>query len=198
MWWFLTQPHFARTAALCAEYALETGAEVRTPLLDARVIALAASRPPHERRRLGQTKLLLRTAMRGLLPEATLAPRPFKTGTLATYFSQSLTSLAPVMREAFSNPVLETLGIGRASALSRVTERLVAGRGTWNTAEQLLAALQCELWLKDRLGSADAAMCEKQVASPERVSISVASPLYASAPAALASGTSRQLSKGGL
>jgi hypothetical protein len=137
--------------------------------------------------------------MHGVLPEALLAPRPFKTGTLATYFSQSLTSLASLMREAFSNSLLEALGVGSAGALSRITERLISGQGTWTIAEQLLNALQCELWLQERVRRADGAASFKEwAASPKVVPISDDSRLCASTSAAFASGTSRHLSEGGL
>lgn len=155
LWWFLTEPNFARTASLCAEYALDEGIELRAPILDARVVHLAASRPASERRSLGQSKILLRRAMKGLLPDRVLEPRLFKTGTLATYAAQSMASLAPVMREAFRDSMLEALGIASCKELSRVSERFLSASGTRSTGEQLVSALQCELWLKARLRETD-------------------------------------------
>jgi asparagine synthetase B (glutamine-hydrolysing) len=188
--WFLTQPHFARTAALCAESALETGVELRAPMLDMRVVRLAASRPPSERRSRAEVKILLRRAMRDLLPDRVLASRPFKTGTLATYFNQSLASLAPTMRAAFRDPLLAALGIASRDGLQIATERYLTRGGTGYIAEQLVSALQCELWLKARLHGAQ----RNRWMSRDPVSVTMS----ASALGAHASGTSRQLSRGGL
>jgi asparagine synthase (glutamine-hydrolysing) len=199
MFWFLTEPHFARTAALCAQSALDEGIEIRTPLLDARVVALATVRPATERRYGGQTKLLLRTAMRGLLPDALLAPRAFKTGTLATYFAQSIRAFAAPMREAFRDAHLVRLGIARRDALTQVAERLTSGRGTWHDAEQLLSALQCEIWLESRLGGPEVLELPKETAVLQTFISHTNDPrVCATTPAALASGTSRQHSEGGL
>jgi asparagine synthase (glutamine-hydrolysing) len=150
MTWFLTQPRLGRLGAICAEHALETGVEQRSPILDMRVIRLAASRPGSERRKNGQTKLLLRRAMIGLLPESVLAPRTFKTGTLASYSGQAIMALAPVMCREFRDSILGALGLVRESELLKSAERLRAGTATRYMAEQLLRAFQCELWLKAR------------------------------------------------
>lgn len=198
MRWFLTEPHFARCAALCAEYALETGVELRTPLLDARVVQLAASRPASERRSQRETKILLRRAMADLLPEFVLAPRAFKTGTLATYSAQAMASLGPLMREAFRDPMLSALGIASPGELSRVCERFLAGTGTRSAAEGLVRALQCELWLKARLGDKRKPNGCFAAASASSDDDHRTFEVSASNAAAHASGTSRQLSHGGL
>lgn len=55
------------------------GLEYRHPLMDRRVIEYCLALPPEQRRRPGQTKFLLRQAMRGLLPERvrTRLTKPF-------------------------------------------------------------------------------------------------------------------------
>jgi asparagine synthase (glutamine-hydrolysing) len=199
MRWFLTEPHFTRSAAICAEYALETGVELRTPMLDARVVRLAASRPASERRSQGQTKILLRRAMAGLLPEFVLAPRAFKTGTLRTYSAHAMASLRTLMRQEFHDPMLAALGIASASELNRVSERFLAGTVPRPVAEQLVRALQCELWLKARLADNRSVNGRLAAAAPSlRHDDELPLEVCASNPAARASGTSRQLSGGGL
>ncbi len=187
--WFLTEPHFARTAALCAEYALETGVQLRAPMLDVRVVRFAASRPASERRLRGESKVLLRRGMKGLLPDVVLAPRRTKTGTLATYFAQSFASIAPVLREAFRDPVLAQLGIAAPEALARVSEQYLTRGGTPYIAEQLASALQCELWLKARVDTGR---------GTNHVPLEPSAPFCASIRDAHVSGTSRQLSVGGM
>ncbi len=187
--WFLTQPYFARTAALCAEYALERGVHLRAPLLDVRVVRFAASRPASDRRLAGESKVLVRRGMKGLLPEVVLAPRAMKTGTLATYFAQSFAQMVPLMRETFRDPLLAQLGIAAPAALPRVCEQYLTRGGTPYVAEQLISALQCELWLKARLDSAR---------ETNDVSLEESAPICASIRDAHASGTSRQLSEGGV
>lgn len=196
--WFLTQPHFARTAAICAEYALEEGVELRAPIMDSRVVHLAASRPVSERRSRGQVKILLRRAMQGLLPDFVLAPRAFKTGTLATYSAQAMVSLATLMRQEFRDPMLAALGIASSDELNRVSERFSAGAGSRSAAEQLVRALQCELWLKARLGDTRGLKGAAASSAAPFNDADVDETVCASTPAARASGTSRQLSGGGL
>jgi hypothetical protein len=199
MRWFLTHPHFARTAAISAEYALEEGVELRTPLLDSRVVRLAASRPASERRIQGERKILLRRAMAGLIPQSVLAPRAFKTGSLAFYSANAMASLRPLMRQEFHDPILTALGIANARELHRVSERFLAGSVPRPVAEQLVRALQCELWLKARFAGKRRVNGRFAAAAPSlpndgELSVEVC----ASNPAARASGTSRQLSEGGL
>lgn len=150
--WFVTTPHFSQTLARCAEAGLESGVECRAPLLDTRVVRFAAARPVEERRSRGETKLLLRRAMKGLLPADVLAPRAYKTGTLATYFAQSMRTLHTPMRDAFRRPMLAELGIADGTTLRATAAHYCERGGTAHVGEQLLSALQAELWLRSRRG----------------------------------------------
>jgi asparagine synthase (glutamine-hydrolysing) len=199
MKWFVSEPYFARTAAICAEYALDSGIELRAPMLDNRVVRFAGARPAHERRCRGQGKLLLRRAMDGLLPQSVLAPRAFKTGTLATYSAQSMATLAKLMQEGFRHSMLVALGIASPSELRLASERFSTGAVTRSEAEQLVSALQCELWLKARLGRARSFDSHVDSESAQRlVSTNTSSSANcAPSPVARASGTSRQLLVGG-
>jgi len=82
----VTAPALARVRGWLSAIAREEGVEMRFPLYDGRVIELAMSRPRVERRSGRDTKRLLRAAMRGLLPDAVLAPRPARTGVPRHYF----------------------------------------------------------------------------------------------------------------
>jgi asparagine synthase (glutamine-hydrolysing) len=155
MYWYLTQPSFPRVNAATAEYALEEGIEMRSPFYDRRVIGFAASRPVAERNSLAQTKRLLRRAMHGLLPDNVLEPRFIKSGTLASYFENSMKGQARLLQSAFQNPMLGELGIVEPRALQRALDGYLRGGYQKYLREQLFATLQTELWLraKAKLGS---------------------------------------------
>ena len=89
-YWYLTAPYFPRAYGLVSAFALEMGVELRSPLLDRRVVEFAAGRPREERNAGRETKRLLRAPMRGLLPGDVLAPRDTKTGTLGGYFAAAI------------------------------------------------------------------------------------------------------------
>ncbi|HSH45772.1 MAG TPA: asparagine synthase-related protein, partial [Longimicrobiales bacterium] len=83
--WQYTNSFIDRAFALITSWALEQGVEVRSPLSDRRIVELALSRPWWERSSGRETKLLLRAAMKGLMPENVLAPRTKRTGVTAGY-----------------------------------------------------------------------------------------------------------------
>jgi len=66
--WYLSHPYFPRAFACVADFALEEGVEVRSPLFDRRVVEFAVGRPREERAGGGETKRLLRRAMRRVTP----------------------------------------------------------------------------------------------------------------------------------
>jgi asparagine synthase (glutamine-hydrolysing) len=88
----LTSPLVARALAWNHAIALEEGVILRSPLFDRRVIEFAASRPLNERLGGPDSKVLLRRAMRDLLPPAVLEPRGRKTGTPVDYFRREMTT----------------------------------------------------------------------------------------------------------
>ena len=136
---YLTSPFFAAICAQVAQFGLEAGVESRSPLYDRRVIAFAASRPREERNSAGDSKRLLRRAVRGLLPEEVLASRTRKTGTTNKYFGGS-------MRRDFPPPIgqefrllLEDIAVGARvdgcppsdpACSASPTRLIVAGVGT--------------------------------------------------------------------
>lgn len=148
--WYLTAPYFPRAYGLVSEFALEAGVELRSPLLDRRVVEFAAGRPREERNAGRETKRLLRAAMRGLLPDEVLAPRDTRTGTLGGYFAAAMRADFPALAaEAFRDPRLAALGIVDPAALrAACAEYARTGDGSLGFA--LVQTLQTELWLRAR------------------------------------------------
>lgn len=150
--WYLSHPYAARVYSTLAGLALEEGVEVRSPLMDRRIIRFALSRPRTDRRSGGETKRALRNAVRGWVPEAVLAPRTRKTGTTATYFDRMTRQVhAELLSSAFAAPVLAELGIVDAKVLrERSAEYLRTGR--MELGLPLFLTLQTELWLRSQAG----------------------------------------------
>lgn len=115
---YLRFPFFGRIMGALRAFALEEGVVLRSPLLDDRVVRFAARRPWSERSDGTETKILLRRAMRGLVPDALLAPRPHRTGVTSAYFLRQLRGPArPLIEEALRDPLLATLGVIDATRL---------------------------------------------------------------------------------
>jgi asparagine synthase (glutamine-hydrolysing) len=148
-YWYLTHPYFPRVSARVCSFALEEGVELRAPLYDRRIIEFALSRPVPERSAGRETKRLLRRAVRGLLPEHVLAPRPYRTGTTGSYLDRSLRTLhAPLLEEVFAAPLaLAELGVVDAAVLRQRWGDFVR-RGGGNVGMNLLFTLHAELWLR--------------------------------------------------
>ena len=147
--WYVETPYFPRAAAWAAGLALQAGVVVRSPLLDRRVLDFAASRPLSERVGASDSKLLLKEAVKGLVPPSVLAPRPFKTGIPRGYLSRQMDrTFLPMFREAFSVPsVLVSMGVvDRARLESAISQ--VALTPDHLTRVQLFLTLQAELWLR--------------------------------------------------
>jgi asparagine synthase (glutamine-hydrolysing) len=150
--WFLEHPFCSRIAETMGAIALEHDVEIRSPLWDQRVIALAATRPRWERSSGRENKRLLRRAVRGLLPERVLVPRPRRTGVATGYFDRS-------MRETFRDYVvgildgplvLAELGIVEPGTLRASLAAYLGGAGG-SLGLQLYDTLQTELWTRSRL-----------------------------------------------
>lgn len=149
----LTHPFFANVNSAMAGYALEHGVELRSPLLDRRVVDFALTRPRDERNQAGDQKRLLRAAMRGLLPEATLAPRLGKTGTLRTYFVFHMCNdgLAR-LRQIQHRSLLADGGIVDPRVLSAAIEEFARRGPAYPHIEALFCTLRAEQWLRTGTG----------------------------------------------
>jgi len=148
---YLTNQFFARINARMFGFAKEQGVELRSPLLDARVVRFALSRPREERNNRGDNKRLLRASMKGLLPPSVLAPRRGKAGTLTSYFakhmrSEGLRRLSQILpaRE------LATLGVVDSRKLATAIEQYRSLGSRYPHVEPLFCTLQAETWLRAR------------------------------------------------
>lgn len=148
--WYTQTPYFPRSVSWAAAIALEAGTDTRSPLLDRRLVEFAASRPLTERVAPGETKVLLRRAMEGLIPASVLAPRPTKTGIPRASLHRRLREELPQEVETLfrgTSGKLSDLGvIDLAAYRAALGEYLKTGDHI--TGVQLLLTFQCELWLR--------------------------------------------------
>jgi asparagine synthase (glutamine-hydrolysing) len=152
--WYFGYPYTANVVACVSRLATASGVELRSPLLDRRVIDFALSRPHSERISDGQTKRLLRAAMRGLLPDSFLAPRRARTGLSSGYFERSMRgAVAPLLLDSFRAPVLEQLGLVDGAILRDRCRRYIDQGASGAVEMQLFLTLQTELWLRARVGA---------------------------------------------
>ena len=155
--WFVTQPFYGRSRAMNRAVAEAGGVELRAPLLDQRLLDFAFSRPATERTSMGQGKRLLRHAMRGLLPESVLAPRPYKTGNLNGYFKASFLAREGIVRAMVSEPLmLEELGIIDGRKYRNAVDFFFRQQCDAPFRLELTQTLMCEQWLRSMAGSSRA------------------------------------------
>jgi hypothetical protein len=140
-----------RVSTAVRGFAADAGLHLAAPLLDGRVVDLAAGRPGEERSRGIESKRLLREAMRGLLPESVLAPRAKKTGLTVEFFERAfrrdlgaaLAALGPgEMR-------LAELGIVEPVAFLQAASRYLASSDP-APGLAIFLTLQVEWWLRSR------------------------------------------------
>lgn len=146
--YYLTSPYFPRVYACVGSLAREEGVEIRSPLMDPRVIAFAAERPREERASKQETKRVLRAAMRGIVPDDVLAPRRTRTGTTGRLFARALRAAgSDLVADATRHSCLADLGIIDPAALAR-------GWRDWQTTQDgnlgvaLFLTLQTEFWTR--------------------------------------------------
>lgn len=156
--WYLSAPYMARAVSWTHDVAQQCGLELRSPLLDRRIVEFAAGRPVVERASVTETKRLLRESMRGLVPDSVLAPRAYKTGVPRGYLGRQLQhGLGPAMDRAlsYSSPrgssmVLADLGIVELSQLNAARDRYKSSPDHL-TGVQLFLTLEVELWLRNHV-----------------------------------------------
>jgi asparagine synthase (glutamine-hydrolysing) len=150
--WYLTTPYFARSVTWASTAALVHGVDVRSPLLDRRVIEIAARRPLLERTPYFGGKPMLREASRGLVPDEVLKPRTFKTGVPKGYLGRQLgRSLAAALSRTFDVPaggirlvdlrLIDNAGLKLAIAEQTSNPEHIRG-------VQLFLTLSAEWWLR--------------------------------------------------
>ncbi len=104
----------------------EFGLECRHPFLDRRLVEYALALPDEQLFKAGQTKLVLRGALRGILPEA-IRNRPDKTYSTA-FIDFSLRKISAHRISAlFADPVCAALGFVNSAELCRAWEGFCSG-----------------------------------------------------------------------
>ena len=147
----LIAPHFGRALAATRDSTVPHGVEVRSPLMDDRIIALAASRPVEERSVQGNVKRLLKAAVAGIVPDSVLAPRRIKTGLAAGYLHRQFHhQLLERIQLAFgSSSALGDFGLVEPSSVIRHGQQYDA-RADHLTGVSLYLTLEAEYWLRLR------------------------------------------------
>lgn len=148
--WYFETSYSASVLAEQRAIVRRAGVEVRSPLLDARVVELAATRPREERAGGGESKRLLRAATAGLLPETVLSPRRSRTGITSHYYRRAmLRELPGVVAGVLEEPLLASLGVLDPGEYQSSAERYRRG-GDAELGAALFATAQTELWLRTR------------------------------------------------
>jgi asparagine synthase (glutamine-hydrolysing) len=115
---------------------------VRVPLLDRRVVELAATLPPRLRLRGLTTKYLLKRAMRGLLPDDIIARRKKGFGVpLGRWFRGEV---APLLRDICSTEAIRREGLFRPEVVERLLQEHQEGRR--DHRKKLYTLLAWRLW----------------------------------------------------
>jgi asparagine synthase (glutamine-hydrolysing) len=123
--------------------------EVRVPLLDRRVVEVAALLPPSMKLKGFRTKHMLKKTMRGRVPEAVLArPKKGFGVPLARWFRGEL---APLLRDVCDAGALRRGGLFRPEAVQRLLDEHHAGRH--DHRKKLYTLLVFLLWSR-RYGAA--------------------------------------------
>ena len=147
---YLTMPVWGWGGSFMRGSLLQEGVEVRSPLLDLRIVEFALRRPVAERADGTETKLLLRSAMKGLLPEPVLAPRTHRTGVTVGFSTQRMRQAYPgLIAQLFAEPLrLAELGVVDPAVLRSAADRYLAGDGGDFLRVNLFHTMKVELWLR--------------------------------------------------
>ena len=150
---YLRFPFFARIMGTLRQFALEEGVALRSPLMDDRVVRFAARRPWSERADGRETKIVLRRAMAGLLPDHVVAPRAHRTGTTSAYFLRQLRGPGRSMVESVvQDPLLASLGMIDVMRLRHAWKHVLEHDDD-ETGARIFFTVQAELWLRSRVSS---------------------------------------------
>ena len=120
------------------------GLEARSPFLDTAVVEFGASLPDSQRMRLGKGKLLLRRAMRGILPDSIMARGKMGFGApLAAWFRSDLEGFVRERLLDEASPLYEYLRPEPVAALLRRH-----GDAAADLSAQIWLLLTLESWLR--------------------------------------------------
>ncbi len=124
------------------------GLEARSPFLDTAVVEFGASLPDRLRMRLGKGKLLLRRAMRDVLPGSILARGKMGFGApLGAWFRSDLHGL---VRERLLDPASPVYEVLRPEPVAALVAR--HGSASADLSAQIWALLTLESWLRQEKG----------------------------------------------
>jgi asparagine synthase (glutamine-hydrolysing) len=124
------------------------GLETRSPFLDTAVVELGASLPDRLRMRFGRGKVLLRRAMKGILPGSILARGKMGFGApLGAWFRSDLDGF---VRERLLDPRSPLYEYLRPEAVAGLVKR--HGAATADLSAQIWALLTLESWLRQERG----------------------------------------------
>ncbi len=148
---FVMLPALAWGGSYMRGVLLEEGVEARSPLLDPRVIDFALRRPVADRVSEAETKMLLRMAVKGWVPDDVLAPRPYRTGTTSGYSTRQMRAAYPALLDRlFAEPLrVADLGIVDPGVLREAADEWRTGRGDHFRTE-LFNTMRVEFWLRGR------------------------------------------------
>ncbi len=122
--------------------SMATSLETRAPFLDADVMELAFSLPGHLKVRGTERKIVLKRALRGVLPDSILHRR--KEGFSIPMKNWLRRDLQPLMRDLLSRDRLVRRGLFEPAEVARLIDEHVSGRA--NHAHQLFSLMVFERW----------------------------------------------------
>lgn len=131
--------------------SMASSIEARVPLLDHRIVEFALSLPPHYKLRRGRTKLILKRAMHGLIPEAVLK-RP-KQGFSIPLKHWLRGPLQPLMTDLLSTDCIRRRGYFEPRTVNRWMSEHLQGRA--NHSHRLWALMVFELWNRQILSGGE-------------------------------------------
>lgn len=124
--------------------SMATSLEARVPLLDHRVVEFAWSLPPHLKLHRGRTKVILREAMKGVLPREVLT-KP-KEGFSSPVKQWLRGPLRPLMMDLLSPARLRSRSYFEPDCVGRWVQEHIEGRV--NHSHRLWSLMMFELWMQ--------------------------------------------------
>lgn len=155
--WYLQASFGQRIVSVVATLVQQSGAEVRSPMYDRRVLEFMARRPRTDRYARGEAKGLLRMAMRELLPAEHLARRPSRTGLPSSYLERARQAALPRWADAVGGGLrLAALGLVQPADLCTAQARYL-GNPRWEgrLGGELFNVYSAEFWLRAHAGLPD-------------------------------------------
>jgi asparagine synthase (glutamine-hydrolysing) len=129
---------------LTDKMSMAVSLECRVPLLDQRLVELAAGMPGHLKVRGGELKYILKRALEGVLPPAILHRE--KRGFGAPMGAWLRAELAPVLRDVLSRESIVRRGLFDPAAVERTIREHEQQRA--DRTDHLLSLINLEIWCR--------------------------------------------------